>query len=135
MNIETVTTSIVAGTVIKQDGKYVLVQEKQAKAYGLWNLPAGRVEVGHTIEETAIKESKEETGFDVRLIKKIDIFQHDTSVPPAHAFLAEITGGAIAFPEDEIMDVQWFSFAEICDLEKDGKTRGEWVRQAVELVE
>jgi ADP-ribose pyrophosphatase YjhB (NUDIX family) len=35
---------VVAGVVVKQDGKYLLVQEKKPEAHGLWNLPAGRVE-------------------------------------------------------------------------------------------
>jgi ADP-ribose pyrophosphatase YjhB (NUDIX family) len=55
------TTLMVAACLIKRDGKYLLVQEKQPKAYGLWNLPAGKVDEGYTIEETAIKEAKDLT--------------------------------------------------------------------------
>ena len=52
---------VVAGCVIQKDGKYLLVQEKQQKVYGLWNLPAGHVDEGETFEEAAIRESQEET--------------------------------------------------------------------------
>ena len=41
-------TMMVAGAVLEKDNKYLLVQEKKPEAYKLWNLPAGRVEVGST---------------------------------------------------------------------------------------
>jgi ADP-ribose pyrophosphatase YjhB (NUDIX family) len=88
---------VAAGVVVKQDGKYLLVQEKKPSAYGLWNLPAGRVEEGDSVEKTAVKETKEETGYDIELIRHLDIFQGDgdgTSTC-AHAFEAKIIGGRI----------------------------------------
>ena len=74
-----VTTFVVAGVVVCRDGRYLLVQEKQEHAYGLWNLPAGRVDEGDTIEETAIKEAREETGFIVELGERIDATLTPTS--------------------------------------------------------
>ena len=71
-----VTAFVVAGAVLKKDGKYLLVQEAQSKAYGLWNLPAGRVDVGDTIEQTAVKEAKEESGFDVKLFEARYLSRH-----------------------------------------------------------
>lgn len=100
---------------------------------GQWNWPAGKVETGDTIEGTAIKEAKEETGFDVELIRKIDIYQHDTARPVQHAFEARIVGGAINFPKDEIMDVRWFTGAEL-EAMKDN-LRGEWILDAIQQLE
>ena len=40
---------IVAGGVIEQDGKYLLVQEAKDGCAGQWNLPAGRLDPGETI--------------------------------------------------------------------------------------
>jgi len=42
---------VVAGCVLEKDGKYLLVQEKQKAAYEKWNLPAGRVDAGETVEQ------------------------------------------------------------------------------------
>ncbi len=124
---------IVAGVVIKQGGKYLLVQEKQPKAYGLWNFPAGKVDLGDTIEHTAIKEAKEEAGFDVELVRKIDIFQDNADTPPKHAFEAKIIGGELKFPEDEILDAKWFTFEEIKAMQD--KMRGPWIIAAINMVE
>lgn len=125
-------TFIVAGVVLGRDGKYLLVQEKQQRAYKLWNLPAGRVDKDDTIEETAVKEAKEETGYNVELIRKIDIYQDTVEEPVKHAFEAKIIDGELNFPTDELLDARWFTFQEIKDME--GQLRGSWVIHAIELV-
>lgn len=133
MEKEVVKVAVVAGVVIKKDGKYLLVQEKQPKAFGLCNFPAGRVDVGDTIEQTAIKEAKEETGYDVELMKKLDIFQESADKEVRHAFTAKIIGGDLKYPEDEILDVRWFSFKEIQEM-KD-KLRSGWIIGAISVLE
>ncbi len=126
-------TIIIAGVVIKKDSKYLLVQQRQPKAYGLWDFPAGKVDAGETIEQAAIREAKEETGYDVELIKKINIFQEPTTETPIHTFEAKIVGGELKYPEDEIMDAQWFTFEEIKKM-KD-KLRGGWIIGAISILE
>ena len=133
MEKEVVKVSVVAGVVIKKSNKYLLVQEKQERVYGLWNLPAGRVDVGDTTEETAVKEAKEEAGYDVELVRKLDIWQKTATEPPKHAFEAKIIGGELKYPEDEILDARWFTFEEIKDM-KD-KLRGEWILEAISILE
>ena len=110
---ELVSVNVVAGVVLVKDGKYLLVQEKQPAYYGKWNLPAEKVEAGDSIEETAIKKVREESGFEVELLRKVGIYQETATRPPKHVFLASITGGELAFPEDEILDAKWFSVEEI----------------------
>ncbi|MDO9399633.1 MAG: NUDIX hydrolase [bacterium] len=126
---------IVAGVVIKQDNKYLLVQENNLnpKVHGTWNFPAGKVDKGDTIEQTAVKEAKEESGFDVELIRKIDIFQENTSEPVQHAFEAKIIGGELKWPKDEILDARWFGYNEIKKM-KD-KLRGKWILETIKILE
>jgi len=124
---------VVAAVLIKKDGKYLLVQEKKAEAYGFWNLPAGRMEVGDIQEETAIREAKEETGYDVKLVNKIGVFWTKGSSTPKHVFEAEIIGGQLKYPENEILDVQWFTFEEILAMRD--KLRRPWVFEAVSQFE
>lgn len=113
------TTLIVCGVVIEQDGKYLLVQERQAKAYGKWSLPAGRVDQGETLEQTAVRETKEECGFDVELIKPLLTFHQATERPVFHTFSAKIVGGEFNFPEDEILDARWFTYEEIVGMKSE----------------
>jgi len=130
-----VTTNIVAGVVIKQDNKYLLVQENSpgGKIHELWNFPAGKVDEGETIEEAAIREAKEESGYEVELINKLDIFQAHAQTPPKHVYEAQIIGGELAWPKDEILNAGWFTLEEIKNI-KD-QLRSEYIMEAITMME
>ncbi len=133
MQKEFIQVKVVAGVVIKKDGKYLLVQEKQPNAYGLWNFPAGKVDVGETIEQAAVREAKEESGYDVEIIRKIDIYQDSASNPVGHAFEAKIVGGELKFQQEELLDAKWFTFDEIKNMKE--KLRGNWIMEAISDLE
>jgi 8-oxo-dGTP pyrophosphatase MutT (NUDIX family) len=122
---------VVVGCIVYKNKKYLMVQEKQKRAYGLWNLPAGHVDKGESLEHAAIREAKEETGYEVRLVQEVGIYQHSAQSPVKHAFLAEVTGGSAHAQEDEILQVKWLSYEEIKDLYTSGKIRSEWIWQAI----
>lgn len=119
--------AVVSACLIKKDNKYLLVQEAQQKVYGLWNLPAGHVDKGEKIREAAVREVKEETGYDVQLIKEISILHEEATNAVKHIFSANIIGGEILFQADEILDVKWLTFEEIKNINEDGKIRRPWV--------
>lgn len=54
-----------AGCVVLDDSGRVLMQ-RRGDAQGPWGLPGGAMELGETLEETAVRETREETGLDVR---------------------------------------------------------------------
>jgi 8-oxo-dGTP diphosphatase len=127
---------VVAGCVIRKDGKYLLVQEKQAKAYGLWNLPAGHVDKGETIKRAAVREVKEEVGYDVRLKHELMVTHENANTPVKHAFAAEIIGGNFKLQTNELLDAKWYSYSEIGDLRKRNQLRAkEWIWGAITKVE
>jgi len=123
---------VVAGCLIKQDDKYLLVQEKSPDIYGLWNFPAGKVEKGQIIREAACREAKEETGYDVEAMGKIGVYHKEGERSVKHVFEAKIVGGELHIPEDEILDAKWLTYEEILDLDKEGKIRNDWILRAIE---
>lgn len=125
-------THIVAGCVLEQNGKYLLVQEKKASAYGLWNLPGGRMDVGETFEEAAIREVAEETGYKVEIVGKLCIDHTDPLNPVLHSYKAKIIGGELHFPEEELLDARWLTFGEVKRLWSEGKIRAKWVVDSIE---
>lgn len=125
---------LVAGVALKKDGKYLLVQEKKKEFYGKWNWPAGKVEEGESIEETAVREVKEEAGYDVKLGEEIDIF-HKSAQDEAckHLFRGEIIGGELKFDPADKMDAKWFTPEEVYKMKNN--CRSPWVWEGVEAAE
>jgi ADP-ribose pyrophosphatase YjhB (NUDIX family) len=108
----------VRAAVIK-DGKVLLVQEISDKR---WAMPGGWADVGDIPSEVAIRETKEESGYDVKPIKVIGVFDANRlggQLEFFHAFkivfLCELTGGEAA-ASDETMDVSFFSFDDLPPL-------------------
>jgi 8-oxo-dGTP pyrophosphatase MutT (NUDIX family) len=126
-------TEIIAGVVIKKESKYLLVQEKKSEAYGLWNFPAGHVKKHETIEQTAIRETREETGYEVEIIRKIDILQKTPQETVKHVFEARIIGGKLKYPKEEILNIGWFNFEDIMKM-KD-KLRAVWILEVLNILE
>ena len=116
---------------MQKDGKFLLVQEKQQKVYGLWNLPAGHVDEGESLEETAVREAKEECGFDVALMKELLVVHPSIDRPVLHAYAADIVGGTLEFRKDELLDARWFSYEEIVAM-KDKIRAVEYVLGAID---
>jgi len=126
---------VVAGCVLRQDGKYLLLQEKKPSAYGLWNLPAGRVDEGETLEAAAARETLEESGFAVKVGKRVCLHHEAADEPVKHAYDAAIVGGELHIPEDEILAAKWLSYVEVQELAAQGKLRSPWVMESITAVE
>jgi mutator protein MutT len=61
------------GALIVCDGKILLEKRKNDPGKGKWSIPGGLVELGENIEQTVIREVKEETGLDVEKPEHIDV--------------------------------------------------------------
>jgi 8-oxo-dGTP diphosphatase len=118
---------VVGGCLVEKDGKYLMVQEGGPDVYGLWNFPAGQIDEGETIEEGAIREAKEESGYDVKLGEEVGLFHESIDLKIKHIFKAEIIGGEPTPQEDEILDVKWFTFDEVSKLNDEKKLRAWWI--------
>ena len=105
----------VRAAVIK-DGKILLVQESTDNC---WAMPGGWADVGNIPSEVAIRETREESGFDVKPLKVIGVYDANRAggrLEFFHAFkiifLCELIGGE-ATPSDEILDVKFFEFNDL----------------------
>ena len=108
----------VRAAVIKDD-KILLVQERSDKR---WAMPGGWADVGDIPSEVAIRETKEESGYDIKPVKVIGVFDANRlgdQLELFHAFkivfLCDFTGGVAAISE-ETQDVNFFSFDSLPSL-------------------
>lgn len=125
---------VVVGSLVRRDGKYLLVKENP-NGKEVYNLPAGHVDKDEQLEVAAIREAKEETGFDVRLIEQIALYHESAPQSVKHVYSAEIIGGDEKAQEGEILEVVWCSFDEIAELEGSGQMRAPWVFDAISKFE
>ncbi|WP_148883472.1 NUDIX domain-containing protein [Thermococcus aciditolerans] len=87
---------LTADVVILYNNGVVLIKRKHEPFKDSFALPGGFVEYGETVEEAALREAREETGLDVRLIKLVGVYSDPNRDPRGHtvttAFLAIGTG-------------------------------------------
>ncbi|WP_220203821.1 NUDIX hydrolase [Reticulibacter mediterranei] len=87
---------------------------------GIWALPKGTPNPGETIEQVAVREVREETGLEVRLIAYIGSisysFVRDTVRyhKQVRHFLLEAIGGDTTLHDHEYDLVEWFPLHEAC---------------------
>jgi ADP-ribose pyrophosphatase YjhB (NUDIX family) len=92
---------------------------------GNWALPGGTMDIGETLAESAIREVKEETGFDVQIERIVGVYSD-----PGHVFAYDdgevrqefsiclactIVGGSLQV-SSESMAVGFFSFEDVADM-------------------
>lgn len=61
------------GFIIENKDKKILVGKRKGSFAPYYSIPGGRIEVGETFEETAIREAKEETNLTIKNLKIIAI--------------------------------------------------------------
>ncbi|KAG7219758.1 hypothetical protein INR49_018858 [Caranx melampygus] len=103
-------TYIVCGVIFNQQEEVLMVQEAKPDCYKQWYLPAGRVEVGESLEEALRREVKEEAGFDCEPITLL-LIQEQGPQWIRFIFLAKVTGGSIKTPaaaDQESLQASWW---------------------------
>ena len=96
-----------------------MIKRKNPPYQGLWALPGGFVEYGETVENAAVRETKEETGLDVELGKIVGVYSDPGRDPRGHVvsicfFGTKISG--ILAPDTDAADAKYFKFKEISSM-------------------
>ena len=97
--------------ILFRGDRLCLVRRRYPPKEGQWTLPAGFMEFTEEIEETAVREVKEETNLDVRLTGLFAV--HTGVLPPDRPILvvvytAEELGGELR-AADDVDEVGFFS--------------------------
>jgi ADP-ribose pyrophosphatase YjhB (NUDIX family) len=104
---------VAVGTIIRTaDERLVLVQRAIEPGYGLWVFPGGYVDRGEEITAAAIREAREESGFEIRLERLVNIYSYPGRSPIIIVYAAEAIGGELCYDE-ECLDAALFRRDEI----------------------
>ncbi|CUU54559.1 NUDIX hydrolase [Frankia sp. CcI49] len=132
---------VVGGSAVVVDGEGRILLQRRADT-GKWALPGGQMDIGESFANCVIRETKEETGFDVRIDRIIGIYSD-----PHHVFAYDngeirqqfniccactITGGSVQVSEESTavgfhdlatldqLEIQESNLARIHDYLADG---------------
>jgi 8-oxo-dGTP diphosphatase len=102
--------------------KILLIKRSTPPFIGYWALPGGRVDPGETVEQTIVREVKEETGLDVEVVRKIGDY-HEKGIQGGYeynyypaCFLVNCIGGELKKQESEIAEIKFFPLGNLPEI-------------------
>jgi ADP-ribose pyrophosphatase YjhB (NUDIX family) len=109
---------VVAGTIFTLDGRIVLLKRGVEPAMGKWVFPGGYVDRGESVQEAAIRETKEESQMDVKLGLLLNVYSYPRSPNIIVVYAAQAVGGELAAGDESMearvfapMDIPWNDLA------------------------
>ena len=113
---------IPSGAVVFNDKKEVLMCKRISKKdfwHDKWEFPGGTIEFGEDPKNTAIRETKEETGADIEILSDFPLIMNyahrsENEDYICIAYPAKYLGGDLsAMHDDGVSEVKWFKVSEI----------------------
>ena len=112
---------VVAASAAVIDGEGRLLLQRRVDN-GLWAMPGGVMEMAESLPQAAVREVREETGYEVEVTGLVGTYtdaRHVIAYSDGEVrrqfnvcFRARVVGGALAV-SDESHEVRWFASAEI----------------------
>jgi ADP-ribose pyrophosphatase YjhB (NUDIX family) len=97
--------------------EFLLLRRAVDPAHGLWDLPAGFLEPRETPDEGAMREAREEAGFDVALTGLIGAYANPESNTVVFTYTARpVDPDATPDPDHESSAWRWIGIGEIDDV-------------------
>jgi 8-oxo-dGTP diphosphatase len=93
---------VVAGTIFTLAGGIVLLKRGVEPAMGKWVFPGGYVDRGESVHAAAVRETKEESRLDVKIISLLNVYSYEGSPNIIVVYAAEIVGGELAAADESI---------------------------------
>ncbi|MDQ0888493.1 8-oxo-dGTP diphosphatase [Paenibacillus sp. V4I9] len=102
---------MISQALIIQDNRVLMVKQYVQRGDIVWNFPGGGIEEYETPEQACIRETKEETGFDI----KIEQFLYSSN--NKYTFRAQIIGGEMYLDNtkeynSDLIDIAWIELSD-----------------------
>jgi ADP-ribose pyrophosphatase YjhB (NUDIX family) len=93
-------------------GGLVMVRRSIEPGYGLWVVPGGFVDMGEPVEEAVVRETWEEAGLAVRVVRLLNVHSYRHSRTVVLSYITEYVSGELTAGDEEL-EARVFSGAEI----------------------
>ncbi|MDN4607830.1 NUDIX hydrolase [Sporosarcina sp. F6_3S_P_2] len=101
-----------AATIVLNEKKEILLIKGPLRG---WEMPGGVVEEGESLKEAAIRETKEESGIEIEVLKFCGIFQNVKKSICNTLFLAKPIGGQLTTSAESI-EVGFFPIEQALEM-------------------
>lgn len=102
--------------VVVRSGSILMIRRGTEPFSGYWCPPGGVQESGESLEETAIRETKEETGLEVDVVKELGRVVGPLTGHYHHMFLCRPSGGSLEPSLPEATEARWAPYKELPNL-------------------
>jgi ADP-ribose pyrophosphatase YjhB (NUDIX family) len=125
--MEFIDPKVVTGVLFTAESKIVLIQRNLEPQIGKWTFPAGFVDRGEKVEDAAIREVFEETGYIVALDKLIGVYSQKDDPIILIVYSGQVIGGKLT-DNSEVQNIETFSVDKlpILAFERDRKIIQDW---------
>ena len=117
----------VIGIIENERGEILISQRfdpEVPKAHLKWDVPGGKIEIGETSKQALLREIAEETGLNVKILKKFKepifaIWKHQDYILhiTLHAYHCRFVNGKLHLNDPKIQDLKWIRKSEIANFD------------------
>lgn len=125
---------VTVASVIERGGRYLLVEEDHGGPFSLYNQPAGHLEPGERLTDAAVRETREEAGWQVAITDYLGLYiftAADGLVFHSHAFVGLPLAHLDTALDKGVVAAHWLTLDEIDDLHRAKRLRSPLVMQRI----
>lgn len=110
-----------AGGIVCKGEKVLLIKTEDLKGNPVWTFPKGIIEKGEKAKDAALREVREETGYDVKIVRLLDVVEYffrregELIKKSVKWFLMEPIK-RMEEPDWEVSEITWIKYDEVKEL-------------------
>ncbi len=109
--------------VVLREGCLLLIERGSEPHLGHWSLPGGVIDEGESAGEAAIRETLEETGLVVEVVRELGVITGPLTGRGHGVYLCSVVGGELRACPPEVTDVRWVPYGGLGELRVPGFIR------------
>ncbi len=102
--------------VVLRKGCVLLIERGIEPHLGYWSLPGGVIDEGESAGEAAVRETLEETGLVVEVVRGLGVVTGPLTGREHGVYLCAVVGGGLRVSPPEVTDVRWVQYERLGGL-------------------